>query len=1050
MTDPAPKPYPEVAPSPNYPDIENRVLARWAQDKTFERSVANRKTSREGGSEFVFYDGPPFANGLPHYGHLLTGYVKDVVPRYQTMRGNRVERRFGWDCHGLPAEMEAEKELKISGRQQILEYGIENYNKTCRSSVLRFTREWESYVTRQARWVDFRNDYKTMDLPYMESVMWAFKRLWDKGLLYEGYKVMPYSWACETPLSNFEIRLDNATRPRQDPAVTVLFTLKPKPGEKPTKLLVWTTTPWTLPSNLGAAVGRDIDYAVYEEDGTRYILGDAIVGKYEPQLKNAVRVGTIKGAELVGRGYEPLFPYFKDQPNAFVIMAGDFVTTDEGTGVVHMAPGFGEDDQKLCEAHGIGIVCPVDHRGRFSAEVADYQGELVFDANKQIAKHLKERGVLIKHETYVHNYPHCWRTDTPIIYRAVSSWYVRVTDFKERMSALNQSIKWIPDHIRDGQFGKWLENARDWSISRNRFWGAPIPVWRSDDPQYPRTDVYGSLDEIARDFGVRPADLHRPYIDTLTRPNPDDPMRKSTMRRVPEVLDCWFESGSMPFAQIHYPFENKQWFESHFPADFIVEYVAQTRGWFYTLMVLSTALFDRPPFKNCICHGVILDENGEKLSKRLRNYPDPEEVFRTLGADALRWFLVASPILRGLNLQIDREGKAIGEVARTVLNPIWNGYYFFTLYANADGIKAQCTASATQLLDRYILAKTREFVEAVTRAMDAYDLAAACQEVVSFLEALNNWYIRRSRDRFWKHEKDQDKTDAYHTLYTVLVTLCKTAAPLLPMLCEEVYRGLTGEESVHLAAWPDVSAFPRDAALVRAMDRVREVCSAGLSLREAHNLRTRLPLGSLVVAGEHVRELEDYAALIRDELNVKRVELSGDIAQYAAFRLQLNAKELGPKLGGRMKEALKASKENAWKTLPDGRIELAGVILEKGEFSLRLVPSPGSAAQALPSNDALVVLDVRVTKELEEEGLARDLVRLVQQARKEAGLHIADHITLEVGLPEELGAVIRKHEAYLSEQTLADRVAYSASPHGTFVCTQNLDQSEISIGIRKV
>ncbi|MCO6429257.1 MAG: class I tRNA ligase family protein, partial [Deltaproteobacteria bacterium] len=498
------KPYPDVNPQPNFPELEARILDLWNQSKTFEKSVERRSSGKKGSNEFVFYDGPPFANGLPHHGHLLTGFVKDIVPRYRTMQGRRVERRFGWDCHGLPAEMEAEKELKISGRQQIQEFGIEKFNEYCRKSVLRYTNEWEAYVTRQARWVDFKNDYKTMDLPYMESVMWAFKQLWDKGLVYEGHRVMPYSWACETPLSNFEIRLDNAYRPRQDPAVTVLFTLEKQPQDPaPLKLMIWTTTPWTLPSNLGAAVGQDIDYAVLQEGDSAYVIAEAAVEKYKPQLKEAKKIGSMKGSQLVGRRYRPLFPYFKDTPNAFQVLAGDFVNTEEGTGIVHMAPGFGEDDQKLCESHGIPTICPVDDQGKFTSEVKEYQGLQVFDANKEIIKDLKSRGVLVRHDSYEHNYPHCWRTDTPIIYKAVSSWYVSVTKFKDRMVELNKQINWIPAHVRDGQFGRWLENARDWSISRSRFWGAPIPVWKSDDPRYPRVDAYGSLDELERDFGVR-------------------------------------------------------------------------------------------------------------------------------------------------------------------------------------------------------------------------------------------------------------------------------------------------------------------------------------------------------------------------------------------------------------------------------------------------------------------------------------------------------------------------------------------------------------------
>ncbi len=645
-------PYPPVDPKLDLPALEQKILQQWQEEDAFETSVQQRPED----SEFVFYDGPPFANGLPHYGHLLTGYVKDVVPRYQTMRGNRVERRFGWDCHGLPAEMGAEQELGVSGRRAITEYGIDRFNEYCRSSVLRYTSEWERYVTRQARWVDFENDYKTMDLSYMESVIWAFKQLWDKGLIYRANRVMPYSWGAETPLSNFEIRLDDATRPRQDPALTIGFELNAAEGDPgPMKLLAWTTTPWTLPSNLALAVGPDIEYSVVspaDENGL-WVLGAATVERYARELGDYELVATMTGSDLVGRTYTPLMPYFADHPDSFRVLSADFVETGDGTGVVHIAPGFGEDDQAVSEANGITMVVPVDDEGKFTSEISDWAGVNVFDANPLIITHLKDAGAVVRHETYDHNYPHCWRTDTPVIYRALPSWYVEVTAIRDRMVELNQEINWVPSNVRDGRFGKWLEGARDWSISRNRFWGSPIPVWESDDPDYPRTDVYGSLDELEADFGVRPTDLHRPYIDDLTRPNPDDPTGKSVMRRVPEVLDCWFESGSMPYAQMHYPFENKERFESHFPADFIVEYINQSRGWFYTLHVLSTALFDRPPFRNAIGHGIVLAENGDKLSKRLKNYPD-EEIFQSVGADALRWYLMASPIVRGGDLRIQR------------------------------------------------------------------------------------------------------------------------------------------------------------------------------------------------------------------------------------------------------------------------------------------------------------------------------------------------------------------------------------------------------------
>src|SRR4051794_23316092 len=728
--------YPDVDQHPKFPDIERSIIEAWKAEHTFEQSVEQRPAD----DEFVFYDGPPFANGLPHYGHLLTGFVKDAVPRYKTMRGQRVERRFGWDCHGLPIEMQAEKELRVTGRKAIEEFGVDRFNAHCRSIVGTTADVWRDYVTRSARWVDMDHDYKTMDLSYMESVMWAQKQLYDKGLLYEGYRVLPYCWECETPLSNFETRLDDAYRDRQDPAVTVWFEL-----EDGRRLLVWTTTPWTLPSNLAVAVGPDIDYAVFEDGGREYLLADARVDAYERELADATRTGTVKGSDLVGLHYAPLFPYFADTPNAFVILAGDFVTTEDGTGVVHMAPGFGEDDQRVCEAAEIPVVVPVDERGQFTAEVPDYAGQQVFTANGDILRDLKERGVVVRHDSYVHSYPHCWRTDTPLIYKAVSSWFVKVTALKDRMLELNQEITWVPEHVRDGSFGKWLEGARDWSISRNRYWGSPLPIWKSDDPAYPRIDVYGSLDELERDFGVRPGDLHRPAIDDLVRPNPDDPTGTSMMRRIPDVLDCWFESGSMPFAQVHYPFENQDWFESHFPGDFIVEYIGQTRGWFYTLHVLATALFDRPAFQSCVVHGVILGDDGQKLSKRLGNFPDPAEVFDNVGSDAMRWALVASAALRGGDVVADK--RPMEEAVRQVLMPIWNAWYFLSLYANAAGVHGRTVMTAEHVLDRYALSKVRQLADDVMVKMDAYDLSGACASILGFLDSLNNWYIRRSRDR---------------------------------------------------------------------------------------------------------------------------------------------------------------------------------------------------------------------------------------------------------------------------------------------------------------
>jgi len=1001
--------YPDVPGQPDLPKLEEAVLAYWDADHTFQASVDARPP---GPAEFVFYDGPPFANGLPHYGHLLTGYVKDAVPRYQTMRGRRVDRRFGWDCHGLPAEMEAERELGISGHVAINAYGIGRFNDACRSSVLRYTEQWQSYVTRQARWVDFDRDYKTLDLTYMESVLWAFKRLWDKGLVYEGYKVLPYCWECETPLSNFETRLDDAYRERQDPALTVAFELET--GER---ALVWTTTPWTLPSNLALAVGPEIEYAVLEEGGTRYLIGAGTLAGYQRELAHATRVGTVLGAELVGRRYRPLFPFFADRPNAFTVLAADFVSTSEGTGIVHLAPGFGEDDQRVCEAGGIAVVVPVDVGARFTDEVPPYAGLQVFEANRAVIADLKAAGVVIRHETYLHSYPHCWRTDTPLVYRAVGSWFVEVTAIRDRAVELNRQIEWVPEHVRDGAFGKWLENARDWSISRNRFWGAPIPVWKSDDPAYPRIDVYGSLDQLEADFGVRPGDLHRPAIDELTRPNPDDPTGRSTMRRVEEVLDCWFESGSMPYAQVHYPFESAEWFEAHFPADFIVEYIGQTRAWFYNLHVLSTALFDSAPFRTCVVHGVVLGDDGRKASKRLRNYVDPEEMFATYGADAVRWFLLSSAVLRGQDLVFTRKGVA--DAARHVLHPIWHAWHFFTLYANTEDHWARWRTDAVGLLDRYALAKARQLVEQVTDRMDAYDIAGACAAVASFLDALTNWYVRRSRDRFWAGD-----ADAFDTLYTVLEVLCRVSAPLLPLLTEQVWRGLTGGRSVHLADWPGVDDLPGDPELVAAMDRARLVCSAASSVRKASGLRNRLPLASLMVAAPDADGLAPFAALIAEEANVKEVRLSTDLAAAGSFVLQVRPQVLGPRAGAAVQQIIGAARRGEWARREDGSVTVAGRVLLPDEYDLRLVAADEAASRAVAGG--LVVLEVAVTEELATEGLARDIARLVNEARKDAGLHVSDRIHLVIDAPDQVTAAVAAHRAWVQEQTLAVELVLGA------------------------
>ena len=1011
--------YPQVEPQPNFPLLESKTLEYWKQDQTFEASLALHGAGSNGENEFVFYDGPPFANGLPHYGHLLTGFVKDAVPRYRTMRGQRVDRRFGWDCHGLPAEAEAERQLKISGRQAITDYGIDKFNEYCRSSVLQYTSDWERYVTRQARWVDFENDYKTLDTPYMESVMWAFKKLWDKGLIYEGFRVLPYSWALETPLSNTETRMDDAYRQVQDPALTVAFELLT--GEF---ILAWTTTPWTLPSNLALAVSPDVDYVVIQDGGRKLIIAADRLSAYEREFPDPKISSTLKGSELVGRTYKPLFNYFSDHANSFRIIAGDFVTTEDGTGVVHLAPGFGEDDQRVCQDENIELVVPVDSRGCFTAEVNDFEGQLVFDANPAIIRMLKDRGVVVRHETYDHAYPHCWRTGKPLIYKAVGSWFVKVTAIKDRMVELNEQVTWVPDHLKHGSFGKWLENARDWTISRNRFWGSPIPVWRSDDPDFPRIDVYGSLEELRRDFGVDIQELHRPEIDQLVRANPDDPSGKSMMRRVPEVLDCWFESGSMPFAQVHYPFENQEWFENHYPGDFIVEYIGQTRGWFYTLHVLATALFDRPAFLNCVSHGIVLGEDGAKMSKSLRNYPDPMKVFDSHGADAMRWYLLSSSILRGADFAVTEDGMR--DTVRQVMLPLWNSWYFLTLYANAESLIGKVDTSSENVLDRYIIAKLRDLITATTKSFDKNDLFASCAEIRVFLDVLTNWYIRRSRDRFWSGD-----TAAINTLHTVLHFLTRIAAPVLPLVTEQIFRGLTGERSVHLQAWPTTEGLRQDDALVASMDRVRDVCSTTLSLRKVHGRRARLPLASLTVATADSSALKDFVDVIADEVNVRKVQFTDDVSSVAAFELQVVPSVAGPRLGADTQKVIVAVKKGDWKR--NGNIVTAGAIdLFEGEYQLKLVPKSAGASAKLSNSEGVVVLDIDLTPDLEAEGVSRDLIRLIQQQRRESGLDVSDRIKLQLGLPEAIRSQISNHIETIKTETLALEVTFVESQASNF------------------
>jgi len=1019
--------------SPSFPNIEQRILDYWEKNGTFQRSIDQR--SEQEAEEFVFYDGPPFANGLPHYGHLLTGYVKDFVPRFQTMLGKKVDRRFGWDTHGLPAEVEAERLLGISGRPEIENYGVKKFNEFCKTSVLKYTEDWRSYVTRQARWVDFDNDYKTLDKNYTESVLWAFKELHNKGLVYEGFKVLAYCWRCETPLSNHELRMDDEVyRNRQDQAVTVTFQVTTDGDFKDVLLLAWTTTPWTLPTNFALAVGPEIEYSLVEAAGKQYLIATSLKDQYLKEFgvessDELTVLKTVLGSDLAGLRYKPIFDYYTDgfeTENAWQVLTGEYVSADEGTGIVHQAPAYGEDDQALCNEAGIPTYVSVNERGEFNSLITDFEGMHVFDANKPITQKLKDQGSLFRQASYDHPYPHCYRCKNPLIYKAVSSWFVETTKLRDRMLELNQEINWVPEHTKEGSFGKWLENVRDWAISRNRFWGAPIPVWKSDDPNYPRIDVYGSLEELERDFGAAPSDFHRPEIDELTRPNPDDPTGKSTMRRVPEVLDCWFESGSMPFAQVHYPFENTDWFETHFPGDFIVEYVGQTRGWFYTLHVLSTALFDRPAFKNAVSHGIVLGDDGQKMSKSLRNYPDVQEVFERDGSDAMRWFLMSSTILRGGNLSVSEQG--IREAVRQFMLPLWNSYYFFTLYANANNYQASYSTASEQILDRYLFGKLNRLITDLTEAMEKFDSYRASNLLRDFGEVLTNWFIRRSRDRFW--EGDEDAQD---TLYTVLETLSRLSAPLLPMISEEIWQGLTSGESVHLTDWPEAKDYPADDDLIDSMDEIRDIASVGLSLRKQAGLRVRLPLRSAVIASHNVEGIQPFVDLIQEELNLKNVELV-NMSEETAKRfglvkqLNVNSRALGPRIGSQVQQVIAASKQGDWSEL-DGKVTAGGIELLPEEYSLQLAGgNENSAIGILPGG--FLILDTELDDQLLAEGMARDAIRHIQQARKDSGLEVSDRIDLTLGLSESGSKSLKPHEDLIMRETLAKNLQIANEEQG--------------------
>ncbi len=1046
-----------VSPQVHFPDVEAQILELWQRIGAFERSVEDRPKE----TRYVFYDGPPFATGLPHYGHLVASTLKDIVPRYWTMRGHRVERRFGWDTHGLPIEMEMEKTLGLSGPTAIAEYGVGKFNEACRANVLRYTEEWRKVVGRLGRWVDFDNDYKTMDLTFMESVWWVFDQLWQKGLVYQDFRVMPFSWRLSTSLSNFEANLDY--RMVQDPAITVTAPLVDEPG---TALLLWTTTPWTLPSNLAAAVGDDVEYvkARRPDDETLYIIAKArvkaILGK-KAQVVEPVAVD-----DLIGRKYVPLFPYFEGHANAFQVIRAGHVTTEDGTGLVHMAPDYGEDDFAACKAVGIEVVLSVDDEGRFREMITDYAGRNIKEADPDIIKDLKARGRLLRHDTIDHSYPFCWRSGTPLIYKAVPARFVRVEALRDRMQANNDHIHWVPEAVGSKRFGNWLADARDWNVSRNRFWGTPIPVWRCDDCD--DEVCFGSIEALSAAAGETITDLHPHKIDHLTVPCASC---GGDARRIPDVFDCWFESGSMPYAQDHYPFEGKDTFEDNFPAQFIAEGLDQTRGWFYTLLVLSTALFDKPPFRNVIVNGMVLAEDGSKMSKSKKNYPPPDAIFDQYGADALRAYLIDSPIVRAEPLKFSEDG--VREVVRTVLIPLRNAWSFFTQYANIDGwhpkhgIDGQTAPPVAERpeLDRWLLSVQQSLVAEVNTQMEGYYLYRVIPPVLGFIDDLTNWYIRRSRRRFWRAASDeagrQDKNAAYATLYEALVTFAKVLAPILPFVTESLYQHLVvetgvaepGRDSVHLCDYPEVDEALIDRDLERQIAEVRRVVTLGRALRERHQLKVRQPLARLTVVHHDEPVLDAIGAhgdLVGEELNVKQIALQFHADDLATLSFKPNFRSLGRKLGKKMKAAaatIATWGTDAWKTLSDGgTIEVEGVAVGMDDVIIHRAPREGVVIEV--DGGLTVAFDTELTVELVHEGLAREIVSRLQRLRKESGLEVTDRVDIELYTTElELVHAWANNAMWTGGEVLAHKVVFKQLTGGEHAF--DIDGRALGVTLRK-
>lgn len=1005
---------------------EKKVLQLWREQRIFELSTARDKAKKEL-PEFVFYDGPPFSTGLPHYGHLLTGIIKDVIPRFKAMRGYRVQRRFGWDCHGLPVETEAEKQFQLHGADQIEKFGIERFNEICRQIVSRHDAEWGKITERIGRWVDFEGAWHTMDRDYMESVWWVFQKLFEKGLIYRDYKVLPFSWKLGTPLSNFEAGQNY--QEVDDPSLIVKFHLK---SEYRTYLLAWTTTPWTLIANMALTVRDGITYAKLQvESGDTFILAESAVDRLFGDQPHKI-LAKLSAKDLEGYAYEPLFPNFADCAikGAFRVISDSFVSLDEGTGIVHTAPAFGESDFYACRKHGIPLVCPIDSNGNMTQNAAPFAGLHFQIASQKIIQQLKERSMLFANQRLRHRYPMCWRTDTPLIYRATKTWFVAVETLKEALTAHNRSINWIPDHIQDGRFGKWLENARDWAISRNRYWGTPIPLWMNEDEEM---CAVGSIEELRQLTKAPIEDLHRHHIDDLTFEK-----EGKTYRRIPEVFDCWFESGAMPYAHRHYPFESKGDFESAFPADFIAEGLDQTRGWFYTLHVLAAALFDRPAFKNAIVSGIVLAEDGTKMSKRLKNYPDPQKVIERCGADAVRLYMLQSGAMRGESLLFSEAG--VEATLRKVLIPWWNAYSFFSTYAQiyafvpknpydpANSLKER----PRHILDRWILSRLATLIDKVKGALDAYLLFEAVPPFMLFIEELTNWYIRRNRRRFWQDEESPDRNEAFQTLYWALCTLCHLAAPLTPFTSEMLYSSLKSSSdpiSVHLRSYPDSQPHFADVDLEEGMQILMQIAGLGHSLRKERKLRVRQPLRKIAIfcrQSKIERFLAENSGVLTDELNVKEIEFLQSDENWLQWSVKPDFRKLGKKWGAAMpaiKAALSALSGSDLAALAAN--EPVNLNISDQDQLVEILPSEvlitrevaGDIAAA-STDEFAIALDIELDQALIEEGIVREIVNKINTLRRETGLDVQDRIHLTMKTKERLASIFKKHQEHICAETL--------------------------------